>query len=168
MCCLFFSDHGYCVPVSVFLFLHWDSMYGIVPGTFWARVNELHCVHAFWQLILWRPCLENFFLQVFLSELDFLVKKPTYTLKIFASIFWLALFLFSLLWLFYQQNLRNMLNYFRKIHKIPCKVLRNISASTSVIYPGGNNNIFLYCSWSLSWFSALHDFFFYILLENPV
>lgn len=90
-----FSDHSYRVPISVFLFLHWDSMYGIVPGAFWARVNELHCVHAFWQLILWRPCLENFFLQVFLSELDFLVKKPTYTLKIFASIFWFTLSLFS-------------------------------------------------------------------------
>lgn len=116
---LIFLDHSYPVSISLVLFLNWDSVYGIVPGAFWVRVNELHCVHAFWQLILWRPCLKNSFLQVFLGELGFLMKKPTYTLKIFASIFLIQSFFVQFLWLFYQQNLRNMLNYFRKIHKIP-------------------------------------------------
>lgn len=154
-----------CASFCVFSFLHWDSMYGTVARAFWASINELHCVHAFWQLILWRPCLENSFLQVFLGELGFLMKKPTYTLKIFTSIFWFSLSLFSFLQLFCQQILRNMLNYFRKIHKIPCKVYKKISASTWFIYPDGNNNICLYYFWSLSWFSALHDVF-YILFEK--
>lgn len=158
---------SYCVPISVFLFLYWDSMYRIVHGAFWARVNELHCVHAFWQLILLAPCLENPFLWIFLGELDFLMKNLTYTLKIFASIFWFRLSLFNLLWLFCQQNLRNMLNYFRIIHKIPCKVHRKISASTAFIYADGSNSTFLYCSWSLSWFSPLHDDFYILLEKSP-
>lgn len=161
-----FLDHSYPVSISVFLFLHLDSMYGIVPGAFWAKVNELHCVHAFWQLILWRPCLENSFLRVFLGELGFLVKKPTYTLKNICFHFLVqSVFVQFFLPLFCQQNLRNVPNYFRKIHKTLCKVHRKISASTSFIYLNDNNSICLY--------GHCHGFqhfmmFFIFYLRNPM
>ena len=166
-----FLDHGYRdLPVLLCLCSHFCT------GTAWVGLVVVllegwlinFSMFVSWKLIC--ICggldLKIVFHKFFFRNL-ILIKTPTCTIKFFAYIYWFSLYLFRSLWVFCQQILRNVLNYSRKIHKVPRKVYTKISTFSSFVYPDGKNNYLpLLLLFTVMVFGTCWCFIFY--LRNPV